>query len=75
VNGKRFQFQLRQRRLISFLPFCSVISTFSPLQNSTGGFGGGHGQMSHCASTYACILSLAMVGGDEAFKLVDRQAM
>ncbi|KAL2002027.1 hypothetical protein VTN02DRAFT_780 [Thermoascus thermophilus] len=52
-----------------------VISTFTPMQNATGGFGGGHGQMSHCASTYAAILSLAMVGGEDAFKLVDRRAM
>ncbi|EEP75738.1 hypothetical protein UREG_00585 [Uncinocarpus reesii 1704] len=52
-----------------------VISTATPMQNSTGGFGGGHGQMSHCASSYAVILSLAMVGGAEAFGLVDRMAL
>lgn len=44
------------------------------MQNGTGGFGGGHGQMSHCASSYALTLSLAMVGGPEAFSLVDRLA-
>jgi protein farnesyltransferase subunit beta len=31
--------------------------------------------MSHCASSYAALLSLATVGGEEAFKLVDRVAM
>ncbi|EER24306.1 protein farnesyltransferase beta subunit, putative [Coccidioides posadasii C735 delta SOWgp] len=51
-----------------------VISTAAPMQNPTGGFGGGHGQMSHCASSYAVILSLATVGGAEAFSLVDRVA-
>lgn len=45
------------------------------MQNPTGGIGGGHGQMSHCASSYAAVLSLAMVGGQEAFQLIDRKAM
>ncbi|KAH1493183.1 hypothetical protein LV164_000084 [Aspergillus fumigatus] len=52
-----------------------VISTFTAAQNSTGGIGGGHGQMSHVASSYAAVLSIAMVGGEEAFKLIDRKAM
>ncbi|KAL1969552.1 hypothetical protein VTN77DRAFT_8990 [Rasamsonia byssochlamydoides] len=52
-----------------------VISTFTPMQNPTGGFGGGHGQMSHCAPTFAAILCLAMVGGNDAFELVDRKGM
>ncbi|KFY28474.1 hypothetical protein V493_02916 [Pseudogymnoascus sp. VKM F-4281 (FW-2241)] len=52
-----------------------LISTVTPLQNSTGGFGGGHGQMSHLATTYATVLSLAMVGGDDAIDIIDRQAM
>ncbi|BDD58308.1 hypothetical protein MPDQ_000399 [Monascus purpureus] len=52
-----------------------VITTFGSMQNSTGGFGGGHGQASHAASSYAALLSLALVGGEEAYKLVDRQAM
>ncbi|KAJ9292938.1 hypothetical protein DTO271G3_8236 [Paecilomyces variotii] len=52
-----------------------VIATFTPMQNATGGFGGGHGQLSHCASTYAAVLCLAMVGGEDAFSLIDREAM
>ncbi|ELR08712.1 CAAX farnesyltransferase (FTase) subunit beta [Pseudogymnoascus destructans] len=52
-----------------------LISTVKPLQNSTGGFGGGHGQMSHLATTYATVLSLAMVGGDDAINAIDRKAM
>ncbi|KAL2861378.1 terpenoid cyclases/protein prenyltransferase alpha-alpha toroid [Aspergillus pseudodeflectus] len=52
-----------------------TISTFTPMQNPAGGFGGGHGQISHCASSYAAVLSLAMVGGDEALNLIDRGAM
>lgn len=49
-----------------------MIETVRPLQNPSGGFGGGHGHMSHCAGTYASILGLAAVGGLEA---VDREAM
>jgi protein farnesyltransferase subunit beta len=52
-----------------------LISTVRPIQNATGGFGGGNGQMSHLAPTYAIILSLAMVGGREALDLIDRRAM
>jgi protein farnesyltransferase subunit beta len=45
------------------------------MQNPTGGFGGGHGQFSHIATSYATVLSLVMVGGEEALELVDRKAM
>lgn len=59
----------------SVLIFYRVVSTFTPMQNSTGGFGGGHGQFSHIATSYATVLSLVMVGGEEALELVDRKAM
>jgi len=49
-----------------------LIETVRPLQNSTGGFGGGHGQYSHGACSYATVLALACVGGLE---VVDRKAM
>ncbi|KAJ5155215.1 hypothetical protein N7492_008018, partial [Penicillium capsulatum] len=52
-----------------------VIPTLRPMQNPTGGFGGGHGQISHLASSYAAILALAMIGGEDAFALIDRRAM
>ena len=52
-----------------------VISTVRPIQNAAGGFGGGNGQMSHLAPTYAIILTLAMVGGKEALDIIDRKAM
>jgi len=52
-----------------------IITTIRPIQNATGGFGGGNGQMSHLAPTYATILSLAIVGGQEALDLIDRKAM
>ncbi|KAM0693769.1 hypothetical protein Q7P36_007026 [Cladosporium allicinum] len=49
-----------------------LIETVKPMQNPTGGFGGGHGQFSHCAASYACVLALAMVDGLEE---VNRTAM
>lgn len=48
-----------------------LIETVRPLQNLGGGFGGGHGQLSHCACTYATTLALATVGGLE---MIDRKA-
>lgn len=52
-----------------------LISTVQPIQNATGGFGGGNGQMSHLAPTYAILLSLIVVGGEEALDVIDRKAM
>ena len=52
-----------------------VTQTLAASQNIDGGFGGGYGQDSHVATSYAAILSLAMVGGAETLKLVDRKAM
>ncbi|MCJ1328177.1 CAAX farnesyltransferase (FTase) subunit beta [Thelotrema lepadinum] len=52
-----------------------VIQTFTAAQNVTGGFGSGHGQVSHIAPSYAVVLSLAMVGGSDALEIIDRKAM
>ncbi|KAI9846275.1 MAG: CAAX farnesyltransferase (FTase) subunit beta [Sclerophora amabilis] len=52
-----------------------VIATLSPMQNPDGGFGGGHGQMSHCAASYAAVLSLILVGGEEAWETIDRKTL
>ena len=52
-----------------------VLETFSPMQNASGGFGGGHGQTSHAAPSYAVVLSLAMVGGSKGLEMIDRRAL
>lgn len=52
-----------------------LIATVRPLQHPDGGFGGGNGQMAHLAPTYAVILALAIVGGEEALEVVDRRAL
>lgn len=52
-----------------------VIETLTAMQNSSGGFGGGPSQISHCAPSYAAVLSLAMVGGSEGLDFIDRRAL
>lgn len=52
-----------------------VIETALSMQNDTGGFGGGKGHLSHLATTYAVVLALTLVGGEEAYEVVDRRAM
>lgn len=52
-----------------------MIRTFTASQNRDGGFGGGHGQVSHCAASYAAVLSLAIVGGDKALGLINRKTL
>ncbi|KAK3333480.1 terpenoid cyclases/protein prenyltransferase alpha-alpha toroid [Cercophora scortea] len=53
----------------------AVAETARGMQNDTGGFGGGGRQLSHMATTYAVVLALALVGGEEAFEVIDRKAM
>ena len=45
------------------------------MQHPNGGLGGGFGQYAHQAGTYAALLSLALVGGEEAYELIDRGKM
>jgi protein farnesyltransferase subunit beta len=45
------------------------------MQNVDGGFGGGHGQFSHIATSYAAVLSLVIVGGKEALNSINRRSM
>ncbi|CAG8511837.1 12144_t:CDS:10 [Rhizophagus irregularis] len=51
------------------------ISTITKLQNPTGGFGGGPGQISHAAATYAAVNALATIGTKEAYDLIDRETL
>lgn len=52
-----------------------MIETARPLQNPDGGFGGGYGQMSHLATSYATVLALMLVGGEESYEAIDRRTM
>ncbi|KAL3288746.1 hypothetical protein HHI36_003181 [Cryptolaemus montrouzieri] len=55
-----------KRACIKFLAKC---------QNSSGGFGGGPGQISHLAPTYAAVNALIILGMEEAFKVIDREKL
>ncbi|KXH55155.1 prenyltransferase and squalene oxidase [Colletotrichum salicis] len=52
-----------------------LIKTVRTMQNPSGGIGGGHGQDSHLATTYAVVLALAIVGGEDAYEAIDRKSM
>ena len=48
-----------------------MVETLRACQNPDGGFGGGPGQMSHLAPSYAAVSALAYVG-EEAWGMIDR---
>lgn len=48
---------------------------YRPLQSPTGGYGGGHGQSPHVITSYATVIALVILGGEEAYDLTDRKAM
>ncbi|CAK7272441.1 CAAX farnesyltransferase (FTase) subunit beta [Sporothrix epigloea] len=52
-----------------------LVDTARSMQNASGGFGGGHGQSSHLATTYAVVMSLAIVGGEACYECIDRRAL
>ncbi|KAH7036730.1 terpenoid cyclases/protein prenyltransferase alpha-alpha toroid [Macrophomina phaseolina] len=52
-----------------------AIEMYRPLQDPTGGYGGGHGQSPHVITSYATILALAILGGEEAYELTNRKTM
>lgn len=52
-----------------------LIETARSMQNDTGGFGGGIGHDSHLACTYAMVLALSIVGGEDAYEVIDRRAL
>ncbi|KAI9012990.1 terpenoid cyclases/protein prenyltransferase alpha-alpha toroid [Gaertneriomyces semiglobifer] len=52
-----------------------AIDTLSRCQNPEGGFGGGPGQLSHVAATYAAVHALALIGRREAWDAIDRKAL
>eukprot|EP01080_Neovahlkampfia_damariscottae_P008431 gene8431-256_t len=55
-----------KKRIIAFLSKC---------QNETGGFGGGPGQMSHLAPTYASVNALTILGTEEAYESINRKTL
>jgi protein farnesyltransferase subunit beta len=54
---------------------CSVVEFLRRCQSSTGGFGGGPGQIPHLAPTYAAVLTLCEIGTREAYDAIDRVSL
>lgn len=52
-----------------------VVDWLSRCRNSDGGYGGGPGHFSHLAPTYAAVLSLLIIGTDEAIASIDRAGL
>lgn len=50
----------------------AIIEFLARCQNKSGGFGGGPGQISHLAPTYAAVNALSILGGEDALKVIDR---
>lgn len=50
----------------------NIIDFLKRCQNPAGGFGGGPGQYSHLAPTYAAVNALAIVGTKEAYDVINR---
>ncbi|CAN0364481.1 unnamed protein product, partial [Discosporangium mesarthrocarpum] len=50
-----------------------ILSTLKSCQDTVhGGFGGGPAQLPHGAPTYAAVLSLLLLGTEEAYQAIDR---
>lgn len=52
-----------------------IIDFLNRCQNASGGYGGGPGQYSHLAPTYAAVNTLCILATDEAYNSIDRPAM
>ncbi|OBZ83092.1 Protein farnesyltransferase subunit beta [Choanephora cucurbitarum] len=52
-----------------------AIQTLKRWQLPSGGFGGGGDQLAHLATTYAAVNSLAILGTQEAYDVIDRTSL
>ncbi|KAK3870824.1 hypothetical protein Pcinc_024012 [Petrolisthes cinctipes] len=52
-----------------------VVEFLGKCQNPNGGFGGGPGQYSHLAPTYAAVNALVIIGTPQAFQLINRSTL
>lgn len=53
----------------------AVTSTILSFQNDSGGFGGGYGQASHLATTYAAVMALALADDEKAWSEINCEKM
>ena len=52
-----------------------AVNTLRSCLNPDGGFGGGVGQITHLATTYAAINTIALIGTQEAYNLINKQKL
>lgn len=52
-----------------------TIQFLAKCQNPDGGFGGGPGQVPHLAPTYAAVNALIILGGEEAYQIINRKTL
>lgn len=64
--------RLRSPRNLMQRTLYSVLDTLLLCQNETGGFGGGFGQLSHLATTYAAVNAIAIIGLQRGFDAIRR---
>jgi hypothetical protein len=55
--------------------YADVVEFLNLCQDPTGGFSGGPGQLPHLAPTYAAVLALVTLGGEETLRTVDRTSL
>jgi protein farnesyltransferase subunit beta len=55
--------------------YSRIIESLRRMQSPTGGYGGGPGQLPHCATTYSGVLALCTIGTEEAYQSINRQAL
>ncbi|KAJ1792311.1 CAAX farnesyltransferase (FTase) subunit beta [Coemansia sp. RSA 2167] len=65
IMGRKINSATRTRALQTVLRF----------QDQRGGFCGGQHQLPHLAGTYASVMALVLVGGDDAFASINRERM
>uniref|UniRef100_A0A1B6DT40 Protein farnesyltransferase subunit beta n=1 Tax=Clastoptera arizonana TaxID=38151 RepID=A0A1B6DT40_9HEMI len=53
----------------------NIIQFLGRCQNEDGGFGGGPGQMSHLAATYAAVNTFCILGTKEAYAKINREGL
>lgn len=52
-----------------------IIKFIAQCQNPEGGFGGGPGQVPHLAPTYAAVNALVILGGQDAYQVINRETL
>ena len=52
-----------------------IINFLAKCQCPSGGFAGGPGQVPHLAPTYAAVNALVILGGEEAYQVINREKL